>query len=99
MTTFDNLWEREEQQALLQRLRREYPRWQRARRVRRTALASLAVLLVAGITLFFSFLFSLSSFLFPLSTRTYDSVVCNRSGIADRHWAAEASRILTIETL
>ena len=62
MTTFDNLWEREEQQALLQRLRREYPRWQRARRVRRTALASLAVLLVAGITLFFSFLFSLSSF-------------------------------------
>ncbi len=91
MTTFDNLWEREEQQALLQRLRREYPRWQRARRVRRTALASLAVLLVAGITLF--------SFLFPLSTRTYDSVACNRSGIAASHWASEAGRILTIETL
>jgi len=61
MTTFDNLWEREEQRALLQRLRRECPRWQRARRVRRTALAWLAVLPVAGITLF-SFLFSLSSF-------------------------------------
>ena len=88
---FDSLWEREEQQALQRRLRQEYPRWQRARRVRRTALASVAVLLVAGITL--------STFHFPLSTRNYDSVACNRSGIADSHWASEARRILTIETL
>ena len=91
MTTFDQLWEQEERQALQQRLRQEYPRWQRARRVRRTAVASVAVLLVAGITL--------STFHFPLSTRNYDSVACNRSGIAEGHWAAEASRILTIETL
>ena len=91
MTTFDNLWEQEEKQGLQHRLRQEYPRWRRARRVRRTAVASVAVLLVAGITL--------STFHFPLSTRNYDSVACNRSGIAEGHWAAEASRILTIETL
>ncbi|MBQ3788516.1 MAG: hypothetical protein II849_06920 [Bacteroidales bacterium] len=39
------------------------------------------------------------TFHFPLSTRNYDSVACNRNGIAEGHWAAEASRILTIETL
>ena len=87
---FDSLWEREEQQALQQRLRQEYPRWQRARRVRRTALASVAVLLVAG--------FSILNSQFSIS-KSYDSVACNRSGIAEGHWAAEASRILTIETL
>ena len=87
---FDSLWEREEQQALQRRLRQEYPRWQRARRVRRTALASVAVLLVAGFSIFNS------QFSIP---KSYDSVACNRSGIAEGHWAAEASRILTIETL
>ncbi len=88
--TFDNLWEREEQQALQRRLRQEYPRWQRARRVRRTALASVAVLLVAG--------FSILNSQFSIP-KSYDSVACNRSDIAEGHWAAEASRILTIETL
>ena len=87
---FDSLWEREEQQALQQRLRQEYPRWQRARRVRRTALASLAILLVAGFSIF-NFQFS--------TPKSYDSVACNRSGIAASHWASEAGRILTIETL
>ena len=90
MTTFDNLWEREEQQGLQRRLRQEYPRWQRARRVRRTALASLAILLVAGFSIF-NFQFS--------TPKSYDSVACNRSGIAASHWASEAGRILTIETL
>lgn len=88
--TFDNLWEREEQQALQQRLRQGYPRWQRARRMRRTAVASVAVLLVAG--------FSILNSQFSIP-KSYDSVACNRSGIAASHWAAEASRILTIETL
>ncbi len=88
--TFDNLWEREEQQALQQRLRQEYPRWQRARRMRRTAVASVAVLLVAGFSIFNS------QFSIP---KSYDSVACNRSGIAASHWASEAGRILTIETL
>ena len=90
MTTFDNLWEQEEQQALQRRLRQEYPRWQRARRVRRTALASLAILLVAGVSIF-NFQFS--------TPKSYDSVACNRSGIAASHWASEAGRILTIKTL
>ena len=90
MTTFDNLWEQEEKQGLQQRLRQEYPRWQRARRVRRTAVASVSVLLVAGFSIF-NFQFSIP--------KSYDSVACNRSGIAEGHWAAEASRILTIETL
>ena len=88
--TFDNLWEREEQQGLQQRLRQEYPRWQRARRVRRTAVASVAVLLVAG--------FSILNSQFSIP-KSYDSVACNRSGIAASHWASEAGRILTIETL
>ena len=39
------------------------------------------------------------TFHFPLSTRNYDSVACNRRGIADSHWANEAGRILTIETI
>lgn len=87
---FEELWEHEERQGLQRRLQQEYPAWQQRRRVRRTALASVAVVLVAG----FSF------FIFHFSTpKSYDSVACNRSGIAEGHWAAEASRILTIETL
>ena len=88
--TFDNLWEQEEHQGLQQRLRQEYPHWQRARRVRRTALVSVAVLLVAG--------FSILNSQFSIP-KSYDSVACNRSGIADSHWANEAGRILTIETI
>lgn len=87
---FEELWEQEERQGLQRRLQQEYPRWQRARRVRRTALASVAVVLVAGFS-FFNFQFS--------TPKIYDSVACNRNGIAEGHWAAEASRILTIETL
>ena len=87
---FEELWEQEERQGLQRRLRQEYPRWQRARRVRRTALASVAMVLVAGFSIF-NFHFS--------TPKPYDSVACNRNGIAEGHWAAEASRILTIETL
>lgn len=87
---FEELWEQEERQGLQRRLQQEYPAWQQRRRVRRTALASVAVVLVAGFSIFN----------FQLSTpKSYDSVACNRSGIAEGHWAAEASRILTIETL
>lgn len=88
--TFDSIWEQEERQSLQQRLRQDYPTWLRRRRQRRTALASIAVLAVAG----------LSIFNFQSSTsKDYDYVACNRSGIAEGHWAKVASNILTIETL
>ena len=87
---FEELWEQEERQGLQRRLQQEYPAWQQRRRMRRTALASVAVVLVAGFSIF-NFHFS--------TPKSYDSVACNRSGIAEGHWAAEASRILTIETL
>ena len=87
---FEELWEQEERQGLQRRLQQEYPAWQQRRRVRRTALASVAVVLVAGFS-FFNFQFS--------TPKSYDSVACNRSGIAEGHWANEAGRILTIETI
>ena len=88
--TFDSIWEQEEQQGLQQRLRQDYPAWLRRRKQRRTMLASIAVLVVAGF----------SSFIFQSSTsKDYDYVCCNRGGVADAHWADVASHILTIETL
>ncbi len=87
--TFDKLWEQEEQQGMLQRLRQDYPAWQRRRRARRTVICSTLVLLVV-----------LSPFTFHLSPHEgYDAVCCNRSGIADAHWADVASNILTTSTL
>lgn len=87
---FEELWEQEERQGLQRRLRQEYPAWRQRRRVRGTAMASVAVVLVAGFS-FFDFHFSIP--------KSYDSVACNRSGIAEGHWANEAGRILTIETI
>jgi hypothetical protein len=88
--TFDSIWEQEERQGLQQRLRQDYPAWLRRRRQRRTALVGIAVLVVAGLPIF-NFQFS--------TPRGYDSIACNRSGIAEDHWAKVASNILTIETL
>lgn len=88
--TFDSIWEQEEQQGLQQRLRQDYPAWLRRRRQRRTAMATVAVLTVAGFS-FFNFQSSTS--------KDYDYICCNRSGIAEGHWAKVASNILTIETL
>ena len=88
--TFDSIWEQEERQGLQQRLRQDYPAWLRRRRQRRTALVGVAVLVVAGLS-FFNFQSSTS--------KDYDYVACNRSGIAESHWAKVASNILTIETL
>ncbi len=82
--TFEELWEREERQGLERRLRQEYPAWRRRRRARRVALASVAVL--AGVALY--------DFHLPLSTRGYDAVACNRSGIADSHWVDVAAKTL-----
>jgi hypothetical protein len=88
--TFDSIWEQEERQGLQQRLRQDYPAWLRRRRQRRTALASIAVLVVAGFSIFN---FQSSTF------KDYDYVACNRSGIAEGHWAAVASDILTKEMI
>lgn len=87
--TFDSIWEQEERQGLQRRLQRDYPVWQRRRRQRRIVLAA-AVVIVA----------MLSPLTFHLSpSKGYDYVACNRSGIAEDHWAKVASNILTIETL
>ena len=88
--TFDSIWEQEERQGLQQRLRQDYPAWLRRRKQRRTMLATIAVLVVAGFSIF-NFQSSTS--------KDYDYVCCNRSGIAEGHWAKVASNILTIETL
>lgn len=88
--TFDSIWEQEEQQGLQQRLRQDYPAWLRRRRQRRTALATITVLAVAGFSIF-NFRSSIS--------KDYDYVACNRSGIAESYWVKVASNILTIETL
>ncbi len=88
--TFDSIWELEEQQGLQQRLRQDYPAWLRRRRQRRMALATITVLAVAGFSIF-NFQSSTS--------KDYDYVACNRSGIAEDHWAKVASNILTTETL
>ena len=89
--TFDSIWEQEERQGLQQRLRQDYPAWQRRRRLRRGVLASVTVVAVVAVILPFTFHLS------PLTS--YDYVCCNRSGIAEGHWAKVASNILTIETL
>ena len=88
--TFDSIWEQEERQGLQQRLRQDYPSWLRRRRQRSTALATVAMLMVAGIAVF--------NIQYP-SSKNYDGIACNRSGIPSDHWAAVASDILTIEMI
>ena len=88
--TFDALWEQEERQGLQWRLRQDYPAWMRRRRTRRGALASIAVLIVAAVSIF-NFQISI--------TKPYDTVVCNRTSFTDSHWAEVAANILTMETL
>lgn len=88
--TFDSIWEQEERQGLQQRLRQDYPAWLRRRRQRSTALAGIAVLVVAGFSIF-NFQSSTS--------KDYDYVACNRSGIAEGHWATVAADILTKEMI
>lgn len=90
MKTFDDLWTEEEQQGLLQRLRREYPKWEKKRRQRRMALAALAVVAVTIV---------LPVTLIPSHAKQYDSIACNRNGIANSHWVDVAGNILTIAAL
>lgn len=88
--TFEELWERGERDGLLVQLKQGFPRWQRRRRMRRTAFVSVAVLLVGGAIMLWN----------PSrESLRYDSVCCNRNVFPDSHWADVASDILTIETL
>ena len=83
--TFDSIWEQEERQGLQQRLQSDYPVWQRRRKQRVTLACTVAVLAVAGITVFN----------LPFTTpKGCDDVCCNRSGIPDDHWADVAANIL-----
>ena len=87
--TFEELWQREEQQGLVQRMQHDYPRWQRQRKRRLAAVAAVAVLVVAVI----------SPFTFHLSpSKGYDAIACNRSGIAEDHWAKVAANILIMNS-
>ena len=87
---FEELWAQKERQGLQRRLLQDYPVWLHRRKQRRTIMATVAILAVVGISIF-NFQFS--------TPKGYDYVACNRSGIADTHWAEVASNILTIETL
>lgn len=87
--TFDEMWEHEEQQGLLSRLRKDYPLWHRRRKRRRT-MTAVAVAAVAV----------LSPVAFHRSpSTTYDYICCNRSNVAEMHWVDVASNILTKEII
>ena len=85
---FDELWEQEERQGLQRRLQQDYPAWTQRRKRHRTVAAAMAVLVVAGISIF-NYQFSIP--------KEYDYVCCNRSGITDGHWASVAGHILTVQ--
>ena len=89
---FEELWEQEQRQALLQRLQDDYPAWQRRRRLRRTMLTTVAVLVMAG--------FSLPLFHQPSyeARGCRNGICCNRSGIPSAHWAEVAGHILTVQS-
>lgn len=88
--TFDELWEQEERQGLLSRMKSEYPAWLHRRKRRRT-VAAVAIAAVAVISPFV--------FIHPSTTNPYDHVCCNRNGIPEKHWVDVASNILTTQTL
>jgi hypothetical protein len=87
---FDELWEQEERQGLQRRLQQDYPAWTQRRKRHRTVAATVAVLMVAGVTVL--------NTQYP-SPKSYDGIACNRSGIAEGHWATVAADILTKEMI
>lgn len=88
---FEELWERAQVERYVSRLQSEYPAWLRRRRVVHSALVGLAVLIVAGVSIY-TFQYSKKS-LHP----KYEAVCCNRSGITDEQWVDMAANILTSE--
>ena len=81
---FEELWEKEERRGVEQHLQRDYPAWLRRRQRTLWVAAAVVVMAVAAVPL-----------LKPASPADYDNVYCNRSGIADAHWATMAGEILT----
>ena len=86
---FEALWQRAEAAPHAERLTQEYGPWLRRRRTQRTVLATVAVLAVAAVPLID---YSMAA------DKRSDGVVCNRSGIADSHWADVAGHILTVKS-
>lgn len=82
--TFEELWKQEERRGVEQRLQREYPAWKRLRQ--RTAMMAAAVAVMVAVAV---------PLLKPATPTDFDRVYCNRSGIADAHWANTAGKILT----
>lgn len=101
--TFDEQWEREEQQALMGRLRRERTTWARRRRTGRTAafgvVATLAVATALEIGDAAGDNAPTTSTPGGTARSRYVAVCSNRPSIPDGHWADVASGILTLPTL
>lgn len=83
---FSRLWAEAEAAGLGRRLAKDYPAWVRRRRRN----GGLAVMTVAVLALAVPLLMPASS------ARSYDSVVCNRSGIDESQWVDLAAEMLTI---
>lgn len=82
---FERLWERAEAESHASMLAAEYPAWRQKQRRTTGIVAGIALVAVAGI---FTFNYQFSNH------QGYDYVACNRSGIADSHWAGVAANIL-----
>lgn len=86
---FEALWQRAEAAPHAERLTQEYGPWLRRRRRTAGTLAAVAVMALAAVPLID---YSMAA------DKRYDGVVCNRSGIADSHWADVAGHILTVKS-
>lgn len=101
--TFDEQWEREEQQALMGRLRRERATWARRRRTGRTAALGVVATLAVATALELG---GVAGDNVPATGEPagsahsrYVAVCSNRPSIPEGHWADVASGILTLPTL
>ena len=82
---FDELWQRTEAEGYGQRLAAEYGDWnRRPRHIRGVALASIVVVAMAVPMLT----------IHQHQTKDYETIYCNRSGIAETQWTSLASEML-----
>ncbi len=85
---FEELWQRAEAMPHAGRLTKELAAWKRRRQ--RTALTLGAALALAAAAVLWTK---------PAVPEGFEGVYCNRTGMADIHWANVAANILTTETL